>query len=1080
MVEVRDGNFTYFLTAASERVIPDKNLHQVALRAGSQQKDYSLLAKRIPVQLTTVFLQALGRTNEQDHVVEGIPDVKLAVDVCDIDEGEVFRISSQDVNNFCSEHLNGCDTETDVVFGNKIWEIDGRSVRRLESTTRITLGSEIPIVFYQKMSSYITREDHLEFYSSLSTVPLDNLDHPNEWLTCKQGCEVRRKLAAARVSVLKSKHKSALKSDNEGNQKLNDIERQLGVEESIIRNTTSYIDLLSDSEKCFEVASEWRSFIKLISNNPIAYGFDSNCHFVRILSLSLTELCTSVCISQHGYYFVDGTGDTMNQIAPLTPDTVVFLSAPGLDFCTDSTTRLEMPKYFEPVDGTTDQSELHTRYRGFKEGGEELLRKRVKNLYQVIFTSAKIQGVKNPSMLPMGLGVFLFNVNKADHDGVKEAYFSAQFELLSEEDWGFETYWLNPGDFYEKALRMLRELKLFPKCDVVLHDREANFLAVEMAKERMKPAVLNPSDYIAVMQGLIGRYWEIGREHRYTREEHNAATSTAILARCGLSNVYTDHNRIIQVSQQHDLTQQELSIEAEDNSDLSESEYVDCEEDFEEITIESVYTAIVYISELYRRQLQLETREQIIPRIKDLCISRGPVIWREKSPFYRQTLICLAASHGDLPVVKLFVDLGCPLHDGGCVYQNTPLHAAALHCHLEVVYYLIENGHHLSILSEKGESVFDSALRLVGFQDCGQKTATMASVCFKVLQAAPTITEQSGQQLLDVFDPDGDELIERWAHQIQLKHSTDLHLAVMIGTRQDVIDCVIRKAKRGDHTSQQVVDARDQNGLTALHWGVIRNNQSAIKSLLGASDASMRAKVDVEDNDGWTPIQWAVCIGNVPCVEALLQQNPDILKSMLLSQQNHFVNSIWEDNSDSQKYTLRLHNEISPGRGAALGVWLPKMRVTKEQILRRSFAGVQCFQGKDVDVQVDFELITETTSDFTARVTISESSMVVWHGVYSAKLGIIKRRCCDWIASCRFINERCENCGSRDFLPAGLIPSARRLRATRGLSEMSSFHICCKAATQQYSRSLVVACPAAGAVGYVSYHFLNGNTDLSI
>ena len=239
-------------------------------------------------------------------------------------------------------------------------------------------------------------------------------------------------------------------------------------------------------------------------------------------------MCTSVCISQHGYYFVDGTGDTMNQIAPLTPDTVVFLSAPGLDFCTDSTTRLEMPKYFEPVDGTTDQSELHTRYRGFKEGGEELLRKRVKNLYRVIFTSAKIQGVKNPSMLPMGLGVFLFNVNKADHDGVKEAYFSAQFELLSEEDWGFETYWLNPAQHKATAERLLESDKYNFKCNVAIHGKDAKFLAVEMAKERMKPAVLNPSDCIAVMQGLIGYYWEIGRGDRYVGEEDLVATSTGV------------------------------------------------------------------------------------------------------------------------------------------------------------------------------------------------------------------------------------------------------------------------------------------------------------------------------------------------------------------------------------------------------------------------------------------------------------------------------------------------------------------------------------------------------------------------
>ncbi|KAJ9463970.1 hypothetical protein DIPPA_05499 [Diplonema papillatum] len=452
-----------------------------------------------------------------------------------------------------------------ALYGTKSFSITAARIAELEKTTRVALGAGLPVLFYAALCRLTTHEHHISFFSYLRSVPLEQMAVPKDWdllaaFEQEKNEEHRKKLAQLTGDLEKLAAEEEEQSGGSGDRDVSATVRRMlwdrSLSEIAVKNSAAHVQYLTNRGAGAPItrsARVWDEFLRAVRANPAEYGYTSKEALDETLRQALTELCTSVCVSQHGYYFVDGAASsgTMNMIHPPTRDTVVFLSAPGLDFCTNSATRREMPKYFKRNPESAGDAPLRELWKGFTATGEADLRKRVKNLYKVIFASARLQGARNLSMLPMGLGVFLTHVNGADQDCVKKAYFCAQYELLSEEGWGFDTYWLNPAQHRTLAEQLLREGVATGeydfKCNVVLHNRDAKFLAVELAKEGLKPAVLNPSDCIAVMQGLIGYYWELGRGNRYVGEEDFAATSTGILARHGLTAVYTDASRMLQV-----------------------------------------------------------------------------------------------------------------------------------------------------------------------------------------------------------------------------------------------------------------------------------------------------------------------------------------------------------------------------------------------------------------------------------------------------------------------------------------------------------------------------------------------------
>eukprot|EP00668_Euglena_longa_P001367 GGOE01001620.1.p1 GENE.GGOE01001620.1~~GGOE01001620.1.p1 ORF type:complete len:1871 (-),score=629.58 GGOE01001620.1:50-5662(-) len=280
------------------------------------------------------------------------------------------------------------------------------------------------------------------------------------------------------------------------------------------------------------------------------YGFRSTEHFKQTIQQSLTELSTQVCWAGQGYFFVGNH----NQIQPKTHFPVTFLSAPGIDFNAGAAARTELNKYF-----------LRDKFR---KGGRIAFKERMKRTYHILFTACKDNGVTHPTAIAMGLGVFMPPIEEEE---VKCIYHEAQFELLSEYEYGFDTYFLNPAKAMSTAKQLLAEKEYPLRCRVVIHNKDGKALASRLAHEGHRTSFLNPSDCIAVMQGCVGYWWECGMGERYVGEEDFCATSTAILKRSNIcllwsasdrgdTDAYIKRNRVVQVL----LREEQMAAEKEE------------------------------------------------------------------------------------------------------------------------------------------------------------------------------------------------------------------------------------------------------------------------------------------------------------------------------------------------------------------------------------------------------------------------------------------------------------------------------------------------------------------------------------
>ena len=73
----------------------------------------------------------------------------------------------------------------------------------------------------------------------------------------------------------------------------------------------------------------------------------------------------------------------------------------------------------------------------------------------------------------------------------------------------------------------------------MLHGKNGKYLAQQLAATGLTLGLLNPSDCIAMLQGRMGYWWEVGRGSRYVGEEDIAATSTAVLMNCNVTGLYS-------------------------------------------------------------------------------------------------------------------------------------------------------------------------------------------------------------------------------------------------------------------------------------------------------------------------------------------------------------------------------------------------------------------------------------------------------------------------------------------------------------------------------------------------------------
>eukprot|EP00756_Hemistasia_phaeocysticola_P004107 Hpha_TRINITY_DN12637_c0_g1::TRINITY_DN12637_c0_g1_i1::g.49716::m.49716 len=541
-------------------------------------------------RLATCFLEQLGRdpvpaTTTSDRrdapdTVYHVPELRLPQRLRDrtdhgskviISAAQVERVSERARSAGCRDEVyerhcgDGVGPTAEDIYGPLEFLITVGELKQLENSTRLATGPGLPPRFVTELCKRTTHKEAIWFFSLCRSIPLCECGQESRWRQLAALYEERLQLEATKVEELARTRMEISQRIERGEDIGKPPEDELGncdwdTHQRLLwrDNSAAHLQYLGRKDEMHQVSKGFCQWLDHVVETYAEYGFRSREEAADTVSQSLTELCTSVCVSQQGYFFVDGSGGSANQICEKPAQSITFISAAGLDFNTPTTTIVEAAKYFrrDAPEGTPSFQGFH----GFLPGGEDRLMLRVKELYRVIFASCKHHGVRNPSMLPMGLGVFLKNIHPDDEDAVKAAYFRAQWQLLSEHDWGFECYWVNPAQHGAIGKRTLeeglapggecnrpREGK-FLRCSVAFHNRDVKFLAQELAKRSLHPAVLNPSDCAAVMLGLMGYYWESGRATYYVGEEDFATTGTGLLAHSGVSEFMSEEARVLHCS----------------------------------------------------------------------------------------------------------------------------------------------------------------------------------------------------------------------------------------------------------------------------------------------------------------------------------------------------------------------------------------------------------------------------------------------------------------------------------------------------------------------------------------------------
>eukprot|EP01063_Lacrimia_lanifica_P022795 TRINITY_DN30316_c0_g1_i1.p1 TRINITY_DN30316_c0_g1~~TRINITY_DN30316_c0_g1_i1.p1 ORF type:complete len:1317 (+),score=343.74 TRINITY_DN30316_c0_g1_i1:67-4017(+) len=317
------------------------------------------------------------------------------------------------------------------------------------------------------------------------------------------------------------------------------------------------------------------------------YGFHSPAAAKGTLGLSVAELCGSVCLSQRGYYFTSGWWDAeagrhvRGQIIAKTTAPVTFLYATGLDFITPGVRDLELPKYFRRVgdaepfkapivtsqsraaahnplgfltprsrsdsagtegDAASSPGEPAVEYASFLPLGDRRLQQRLSDVYRTVYANAQHHRVQHLSLVPLNVGSDVAALGPQDRDHVDRLTFAAMFRLLCEEDWGFCVVYVGFGAagpcrqaLAEAALQQLvREDHKPPRCHIIFHSCDPNYLAVELARRRHAAGVVCPTTARSLLLGMAGGAWEQGRYAQYSDEEHLGAHSTACLMHCNV------------------------------------------------------------------------------------------------------------------------------------------------------------------------------------------------------------------------------------------------------------------------------------------------------------------------------------------------------------------------------------------------------------------------------------------------------------------------------------------------------------------------------------------------------------------
>ena len=454
-----------------------------------------------------------NRTDEYTEVTLDAPTIDaVSRSECALGVKDLFY-DAQVENSMVGGGLPPDGASAADIYGSGTFKISIQELKRVSKSARVAVGSVLPPAFLEGLVWAMcgTGAAHgRDFFSLRRNIPLKEICCENRINALKQ----------FHFDVLCSAemHLATLNAANNAEAKTADTLEGTALRSAIFtaeenlkqseRNVASLDNLKQNNALEYEVDN----FLKKVKHDPVAYGFPCASKVNECITRPLSVLCESMCTSTEGYSFVDGCSQRYNQIIAKTPESFALF---GVSRLADT--------QCASVDIVSLRVRLRIQYR---------LLMNLAKFHKVEYISSVVTFAEPP-----------FGVSMSS---LREASLKALLDVLCSDGGGSHnasTPFLHLQCWYlycESEAAKLECQTILDRhksqsskqlrANIILHERDPKFLAVELCKRGCATALIYGTDINELLLGHPGGSWEEGRGNSgFGLKEDIAATTTLLL-----------------------------------------------------------------------------------------------------------------------------------------------------------------------------------------------------------------------------------------------------------------------------------------------------------------------------------------------------------------------------------------------------------------------------------------------------------------------------------------------------------------------------------------------------------------------
>ena len=272
------------------------------------------------------------------------------------------------------------------VFGDGRFTITVGELQQIVKSTILVTSPDLPKKFFQLLVGRFTAVDEYAFFFRLfAAESLADIANDFDTVLDRVRCQLRDAIERDGASMAAAK--ALLDADNFADKAARmKCEWEYHSHEWEVDMMTEGARNLNSPRLLF-VQERFALWVKEVLDHPSRNGLISAKQARFVLSYSILELSSEVCIAQKGFLFTKGVHGGSNQICERTHRHVTFLCSSSINFYYKVATLREARKYFQRIaePGTFDEQ----GWKYFIPQGRELFHTRCKSNYHNIFEAAK-------------------------------------------------------------------------------------------------------------------------------------------------------------------------------------------------------------------------------------------------------------------------------------------------------------------------------------------------------------------------------------------------------------------------------------------------------------------------------------------------------------------------------------------------------------------------------------------------------------------------------------------------------------------------------------------------------------------